>query len=160
MQEEVKEPVSMFVLFAKMFSITAKNLEKEFGEKGLKVLEDSVKEFGIERGKDIAARAKANGKENTLENYLDNYDMGRSDDFGYDTTYEKDGIHQDFHRCVFAKTWMDADEEKYGRIYCENIDPAIAKGYNENMECIHDHIMYADGHCTFCFRMKEENNKK
>ena len=60
MQEEVKEPVSMFVLFARMFSITAKNLEKEFGEKGLKALEDSVKEFGIERGKDIAARAKAN----------------------------------------------------------------------------------------------------
>ena len=43
MQEEVKEPVSMFVLFARMFSITAKNLEKEFGEKGLKVLEDSVR---------------------------------------------------------------------------------------------------------------------
>ena len=62
MQEEVKEPVSMFVLFARMFSITAKNLEKEFGEKGLKVLEDSVKEFGIERGKDIAARAKATAK--------------------------------------------------------------------------------------------------
>lgn len=159
MQEEVKETVSMFVLFAKMFSITAKNLEKEFGEKGLKVLEDSVKEFGIERGKDIAARAKANGKENTLENYLDNYDMGRSEEFGYDTVYKQDGIHQDFHRCVFAKTWMDAGEEKYGRIYCENIDPAIAEGYNENMECVHDHIMYADGHCTFCFRMKENNKK-
>ena len=108
MQEEVKEPVSTFVLFARMFSIAAKNLEKEFGEKGLKVLEDSVKEFGIDRGKDIAARAKANGKENTLENYLDNYDMGRSEEFGYDTVYKQDGIHQDFHRCVFAKTWMDA----------------------------------------------------
>ena len=114
----IKEPVSMFVLFAKMFSITAKNLEKEFGEKGLKVLEDSVKEFG------------------------------------YQTTYGKNKIHQDFTRCVFAKTWMDANEEKYGRIYCENIDPAIAAGYNQNMECIHDAIMYKDGHCTFCFRMK------
>lgn len=76
MAEEIKKPVSMFVLFAKMFSITAKNLEKEFGEKGLKVLEDSVKEFGLERGKDIAARAKANGADNTLEQYLDHYDMG------------------------------------------------------------------------------------
>lgn len=144
----------MFVLFAKMFSITAKNLEKEFGEKGLKVLEDSVKEFGIERGKDIAARAKADGVENTLEQYLDHYDMGRSEEFGYQTTYGKNEIHQDFTRCVFAKIWMDANEEKYGRIYCENIDPAIAAGYNQNMECIHDAIMYKDGHCTFCFRMK------
>lgn len=149
-----KEPVSMFVLFAKMFSITAKNLEKEFGEKGLKVLEDSVKEFGIERGKDIAARAKADGVENTLEQYLDHYDMGRSEEFGYQTTYGKNEIHQDFTRCVFAKIWMDANEEKYGRIYCENIDPAIAAGYNQNMECIHDAIMYKDGHCTFCFCMK------
>lgn len=154
MAEEIKEPVSMFVLFAKMFSITAKNLEKEFGEKGLKVLEDSVKEFGIERGKDIAARAKADGVENTLEQYLDHYDMGRSEEFGYQTTYGKNEIHQDFTRCVFAKIWMDANEEKYGRIYCENIDPAIAAGYNQNMECIHDAIMYKDGHCTFCFRMK------
>lgn len=149
-----KKTVSMFVLFAKMFSITAKNLEKEFGEKGLKVLEDSVKEFGIERGKDIAARAKADGVENTLEQYLDHYDMGRSEEFGYQTTYGKNEIHQDFTRCVFAKIWMDANEEKYGRIYCENIDPAIAAGYNQNMECIHDAIMYKDGHCTFCFRMK------
>lgn len=155
MAEEIKKPVSMFVLFAKMFSITAKNLEKEFGEKGLKVLEDSVKEFGMERGKDIAARAKADGADNTLEQYLDHYDMGRSEEFGYQTTYEPNEIHQDFTRCIFAKTWMDAGEEKYGRIYCENIDPAIAAGYNQNMECIHDHIMYADGHCTFCFRMKK-----
>ena len=102
---------------------------------------------------------KITALKNTLENYLDNYDMGRSEEFGYDTVYKQDGIHQDFHRCVFAKTWMEAGEEKYGRIYCENIDPAIAEGYNENMECVHDHIMYADGHCTFCFRMKENNKK-
>ena len=34
---------------------------------------------------------------------------------------------KDFDRCVFAQTWIDAGEEKYGRIYCENIDPAIVK---------------------------------
>ena len=75
----------------------------------------------------------------------------------YDTEYGKEEINQDFDRCVFAKTWMDAGEEKYGRIYCENIDPAICKGYNEDLECIHDHIMYKDHHCTFCFRMKKKD---
>ncbi len=136
MQEEVKEPVSMFVLFAKQFSIIAKNLEKEFGEKGLKVLEDSVKEFGYERGKDIAARAKANGLPNTLENYLDNYDMGRSNDFGYDTVYAEDGIHQDFQECVFAKTWMQARKNTAAFIAKISILPllqAITRTWNASM---------------------------
>ncbi len=145
----------MFVLFARFFSILAKNLEKEFGEKGLAVLKQSVIDWGIARGKDMANRAAKNGNKNDLEAYLPSYDMERSELFGYDTQYGKDAITQDFTRCVFAETWMKAGEDKYGRIYCENIDPAIVKGYNDQMECIHDHIMYKDGHCTFCFRMKK-----
>ena len=152
--QKMKDPVSMFVLFAQMFSITAKHLEKEFGEKGLTVLADSVQEFGRLRGNDIARRAASHGKKNTLENYLDHYDMERSELFGYTTEYKPDCICQEFTKCVFAETWMNAGEEKYGRIYCENIDPAIAYGYNEKLECQHDQIMYADKKCTFCFKMK------
>ena len=100
--QKMKEPVSMFVLFARMFSITAKNLEKEFGEKGLEVLAESVREFGIARGRDIAERAKANGEDNSLHNYLKNYDMERSELFGYKNEYTPDEIHQEFTRCVFA----------------------------------------------------------
>ena len=36
--QKMEEPVSMFVLFARFFSILAKNLEKEFGAKGLEIL--------------------------------------------------------------------------------------------------------------------------
>ena len=153
-EQKMKEPVSMFVLFAQMFSITAKHLEAEFGQRGLDVLANSVKEFGEMRGKDIARRAAARGKQNTLENYLDNYDMERSELFGYTNEYKPDCVCQEFTRCVFAETWIKAGEEKYGRIYCEHIDPAIAYGYNEDLECRHDKIMYADKKCTFCFKMK------
>lgn len=152
--QRMKDPVSMFVLFAQMFSITAKHLEKEFGQKGLDVLADSVREFGVMRGKDIASRAAACGKQNTLENYLDNYDMERSELFGYTNEYKPDCVCQEFTKCIFAETWMEAGEEKYGRIYCNNIDPAIAYGYNENLECQHEKIMYDDKKCTFCFKMK------
>lgn len=153
---KIDKPVSMFVLFAKFFSILAKNMEKEFGQKGLDILKQSVIDWGMARGKDIARRAKNSGQENTLDAYLPNYDMERSELFGYNTTYENNEIHQYFDRCVFAETWMTADEEKYGRIYCENIDPALITGFNENLECVHDHIMYKDNHCTFCFKAKEE----
>jgi len=146
----------MYVLFARMFSITARRLEEKYGQEGLDLLAECVKEFGFRRGEDIARRARARGFENTLDQYLPNYDMERSELFGYETVDQGDEIHQDFTRCVFASTWMDADEEKYGRIYCENIDPAIAAGYNKDLQCIHDKIMYKDGHCTFCFKMKKK----
>lgn len=153
--QKIEDAVSMFVLFAQMFSITAKNIEKNFGQHGLDVLAESVKEFGIKRGENIAARAAANGKGNTLTNYLDNYDMERSNLFGYTNLYGQNEINQEFTRCVFAETWIKAGEERYGRIYCENIDPAIAYGYNKNMECQHEKIMYDDNKCTFCFKMKK-----
>ena len=154
--EKVDKPVNMFVLFARFFSILAKNLEKKYGAEGLDLLKETVIEWGVARGKDIAHRAAQSGKTNDLEAYLPSYDMERSELFGAETKYTPDEIHQDFDRCVFAQTWIDAGEEKYGRIYCENIDPAIVKGYNEDMECIHDHLMYKDGHCTFCFRKKKK----
>lgn len=154
--QKMDEPVSMFELFARMFSITAKHVEKHFGQEGLDVLADAIKEFGMERGQDIARRAAAAGKPNTPENYLDHYDMERSELFGYQNDYQPEGIYQEFTDCVFANTWIKAGDERYGRIYCENIDPAIAKGYNQDMECIHDKIMYDDNKCTFCFKMKDD----
>lgn len=155
-EEKIEDAVNMYVLFAKFFSITAKQLEKDFGEAGLNSLAEAVKSFGYERGKDIATRAAAAGKENNLENYLSSYDMERSELFGYQNDIRPDAVYQVFDRCVFAETWIGEQNEKYGRIYCEHIDPAIASGYNEKMVCDHDHIMYENGECTFCFRMKEE----
>ena len=76
--QKMDEPVSMFVLFARFFSILAKNLEKEFGEKGLEILKQSVIDWGGARGKDIARRAAQRGQKNDLDAYLPNYDMERS----------------------------------------------------------------------------------
>ena len=126
--KKMQNPVSMFVLFARFFAIIARRLEERLGEEGLQIMKEAVNEWGFERGKDIARRARANGRENDLMSYLENYDMERSD-------------------------------EKYGRIYCENIDPAIAKGYNEDLVCEHDKIMYDDQKCTFCFYMREKEEK-
>ena len=154
--KRMENPVSMFVLFARMFAIVARRVEERLGEEGRQIMVDAVKEFGFERGRDIARRAAARGQDNTLEHYLENYDMERSDNFGYDNTYTKDAVYQEFSGCVFAETWMAEGQEKYGRIYCENIDPSIASGYNQDLECIHDKIMYDDHKCTFCFRMKQK----
>lgn len=45
--------------------------------------------------------------------------------------------------------------EEYGILYCQMIDPAIAKGYNPNFEVEHDKYLLKEGHCHFRFQMKD-----
>ncbi len=150
------EEVDMYVLFARMFAHITREVEQACGEKGVIAVREGVRKFGEERGRNIAERAKSHGHEATPEFYLSCYDMGRSDYFTSEDIVGKEQVEQNFTDCVFANTWMKDGDEKYGIHYCEMIDPAIAKGYNENFECIHDKHFFKDGCCHFVFKMKDK----
>jgi len=149
------DPVSMYQLFAKLFAHVAKEVSDSFGDEGKGAIKRGVKNFGEERGRDIARRAEAKGMTNDVASYLTSYDMDRSDLFECKDTYGEDQVEQLFTRCIFAEQWEKDQMEEYGYLYCEMIDPAIARGYNENLECIHDKHFFKDGVCTFCFKMKK-----
>lgn len=150
------EEVDMYVLFARMFAHITREVEQACGEEGVKAVREGVRQFGLERGRNIAARAQAMGHDVTPEFYLSCYDMGRSDFFTSEDTVSPNLVEQNFTDCVFANTWMKDGDEQYGIHYCEMIDPAIAEGYDPNFECIHDKHFFKDGCCHFCFRMKED----
>jgi len=152
--KKLTEPMSMYGLFAKMFAHLAKEVTERFGEDGREAIRAGVRNFGEERGRNIAKRAESRGLANVPANYLDNYDMERSGDFDCRNTYGQNQVNQIFTKCAFADKWLEDKMEAYGRLYCESIDPSIASGYNENMECIHDKHIFSDGVCTFCFRLK------
>lgn len=151
------EPISMYQMFAKMFALVAKEVVDEFGDKGREAVKRGVWNFGVERGKGIADRAKARGKPNNSDNYLTSYDMDRSDEFESFDTYGDGQVEQLFTKCVFASQFQKDGMEEYGILYCEMIDPAIAYGYNPNLQCIHEKHFFTHGECTFCFKMKEGN---
>lgn len=153
------EEVDMYVLFARMFAHITEQVEKKFGEEGVTAVREGVRQFGLERGKNIAQRAKSMGHEISPEFYLSCYDMGRSDYFTSDDKVSKDLVEQDFSQCVFADTWTKDGTQKYGIHYCNMIDPAIAEGYCKNFECIHDKHFFKDGCCHFVFKMKDEEKK-
>lgn len=153
---ESKDPVSWSTLFCRLFAHVAKEVVEKFGEEGEEAIRKGVWAFGVERGQNIAERARANGCKNDIESYLPNYDMARSDDFTAENKYGENQVEQLFSQCGFAEQWIADGMEKYGKLYCDMIDPAIVKGYNDNMECIHDRRIYEDGVCSFCFRMKEK----
>lgn len=152
-----QEPVSMYVMFAKMFAYMAKEVCDRFGEEGEQAVRDAVEKFGMERGADIAMRAAANGLENIPANYLNNYDMERSNDFTSEDTYGENKVEQVFTDCVFANQWTKDGMQKYGKLYCDMIDPSIARGYNKDMECIHDKHFFTHGSCTFCFKLNKKD---
>ena len=105
---------------------------------------------------DIAHRAEVMGHANDAEHYLSCYDMGRTDYFYSEDDVKSHSVEQVFTKCVFAKTWTDDGDEKYGIHYCQIIDPAIACGYNEHLKCTHDKHFFKDGQCHFLFEMQDE----
>ncbi len=152
------ENLTIYALMAKLFAQVSKAVVDQYGEKGKDVIREGVRTFGEERGRGIAQRARANGKANTIENYLTNYDMGRSDLFTYTTEYKPGEIEQNFTLCPFGQQWADDDMHEYGILYCQMIDPAIAKGYNPNFEVEHDQYILREGNCHFRFKLEEEND--
>lgn len=148
------EPVSMYHMFAKLFAHVSKSVIDRFGEDGRAAIAAGVDTFGEERGRDIARRAAAAGKANTVENYLTSYDMGRSELFVYEDVYGQGQVEQTFTQCPFADQWMQDGMEDYGIIYCEQIDPAIARGFNPELACVHDKHIFKEQVCHFCFHMR------
>ncbi|CAM4494829.1 L-2-amino-thiazoline-4-carboxylic acid hydrolase [Paenibacillus phoenicis] len=157
--DESLEPVDPYTIMAKLFAHLSKAVVDRFGEEGKDAIREGVRTFGEERGRDIARRAAAAGQPNDIHSYLPNYDMGRSDLFEYVTEYHPLEIEQNFTRCAFGDQWKKDGMEEYGILYCQMIDPAIARGYNPNFEVEHDKYLLKDGHCHFRFKMNEADNE-
>ncbi len=150
------EEVNMYVLFARIFAHITREVERACGEQGVAAVRAGVRAFGEERGRNIAARAAAQGHAPDAQHYLSCYDMGRSGFFHSCDTVRDDCVEQDFDKCVFAETWMRDGCERWGIHYCEVIDPAIARGYHAAFCCEHDKHFFKDGRCHFKFTMQPE----
>jgi len=160
-EANVRQPVSIYAVMAKVFGHVTKAVVDEFGKEGEEAIKEGVWNFGEERGKNIAKRAASAGQPNTKDNYLPYYDMGRSDLFEIETVNHPDKIEQTFTACAFGDQWQEDGMGKYGILYCQMIDPALARGYHPNFDVVHDEYTLQEGQCHFLFQMNEdkENHK-
>ncbi|MGM0899724.1 MAG: L-2-amino-thiazoline-4-carboxylic acid hydrolase [Bacillota bacterium] len=154
--EKKYENMTTYDLMAKLFAQISKPVVDRFGEKGKDIVREGVRTFGEERGRGIAQRARTNGEANTRENYLTNYDMGRSELFTYTTEYKENKIEQNFTVCPFGQRWADDNMHEYGILYCQMIDPAVARGFNPKFEVEHDKYVLREGNCHFVFKLADE----
>ncbi|GEL76763.1 L-2-amino-thiazoline-4-carboxylic acid hydrolase [Tenuibacillus multivorans] len=153
------ENETIYALMAKLFAQITKPVVDEFGNQAKDAVRDGVRTFGEERGRGIAQRARANGEDYTIDHYLTNYDMGRSDLFTFSTEYKPNEIEQNFTVCPFGQQWADDNMHEYGILYCQMIDPAVARGFNPNFEVEHDQYVLREGNCHFRFKMQDQQNK-
>ncbi|TMW71299.1 hypothetical protein FGB90_14905 [Alteribacter natronophilus] len=152
-----QDEATVYSQMAKLFGQVTKAVVDEYGEKGKDAVREGVRTFGEARGKGIAARAAHLGQDNTIENYLSNYDMARSELFDMETEHYPEVIEQTFTKCPFGQQWADDDMGEYGILYCEMIDPSIARGYNKDFEVDHDQYVLREGVCEFKFKLKKTN---
>ncbi|MFC8684974.1 L-2-amino-thiazoline-4-carboxylic acid hydrolase [Brevibacillus porteri] len=155
--ESKYKDLTIYALMAKLFAQLSKAVVDPYGDEGKDTVREGVRTFGEERGRGIAQRARVNGEKNTILNYLSNYDMGRSDLFTYTSEFKLEEIEQNFTACPFGQQWADDSMHEYGILYCEMIDPAIARGYNPKFEVEHDQYVLKQGNCHFRFKLKESD---
>jgi hypothetical protein len=153
--DESLPKITMVELFAKLFGFVAREVSDAFGEEGERALARAVRAFGQERGRGIAERARRRGLSATPENYLASYDMDRSSDFASTASLSQGELEQIFSDCAIARQFEKDGVKRLGRIYCDNIDPALAGGYNKDMECLHPEHFFDSGRCRFLFRLKD-----
>ncbi|MBA4494980.1 L-2-amino-thiazoline-4-carboxylic acid hydrolase [Paenactinomyces guangxiensis] len=151
---------TIYGLMAKLFAQISKAVSDRFGEEGKNAIREGVRTFGEERGRGIKERAAHMGEKNTIDHYLSNYDMGRSDLFEYENEFKPGVIEQTFTKCPFGQQWADDNMHEYGILYCEMIDPAVARGYNPDFEVVHDKYILREGKCHFEFKLgdSEQND--
>lgn len=148
---------NMYALSAELFAYVAEEVVKRFGEEGEQAVREGVRKFGTARGRRIRENANRAGDKPTLENYLKNYDMERSKLFDMENSFSRNRLLQSITRCPFAGRWKELGLERYGKLYCSEIDRALIKGYNSKLTMeLREHLLENDNRCCLDFYPEEE----
>jgi predicted ArsR family transcriptional regulator len=148
-----------FGLAAQLFACTAKVVLERLGpEEGEKVLKEAVEEFGLQRGRRIAERVKADGKPLTFRNWLIYGDIDTARNFSPEPAVDNNDLVVKVNNCTFSKAAEQWGLGEFADIYCRYVDYAILHGYNPDVKLEMDHHRATgNDHCVFRYIMKEAN---
>lgn len=158
---EVQDAVQRMAKFtAQLYYHLTKAMIEDFGEPAKKTISKGIRNFGLERGKNIAESAKKAGEKLTISNILKFYDMPIAAGWAPKSAAaeeEKDIYTGCTKSCVFADYWIEKGWRDIGKIYCE-VDYAIREGYNEEISYTAEkNILKGDDCCTSFTKYKNKN---
>ena len=159
-KEEIgdKYQIPGFGLAAVLFSFTARAILEELGpEKSETLLRKAIRNFGLARGRRIAAIVSGLGKPLTFKNWtiygdLDSRNFDPQPDLVNDDLVVKAG------ECTFWNAAQAFGLGDYAKVYCRYVDYAILEGYNPDVKLVlEDRHQSGKDHCLFRYIMKESN---
>jgi hypothetical protein len=115
-----------------LFALLARQEIAQFGqEAGEAAIREAVRQYGEQRGRRMAQRAVRDHQLLNLSTFLC-YGEWRSltgEGKSEMQTHGEDLINR-VKVCPWNNAWLDTDLQPYGRLYCLEIDAALARGFN------------------------------
>jgi hypothetical protein len=120
---------------ALLFACLARSIMEAAGlVKGEAVVRQAVREYGMERGRRMALRAKVNGDALTMLNYIAYGEWSASRGAMKQAIVAR-AQHAKAHvsLCPWHTAWNQKDLLPYGQLYCLEIDKALVIGFNPDL---------------------------
>lgn len=112
-----------------------KELKNIFGNKGIDIFVKAAQTYGEQRGKRMSLRALRDGYELTYLAYFA-YSEWRATPGWFDIKekIEKNTVYWECYKCPWNTTFMENEILECGICYCKEIDKAIVRGFNPDLE--------------------------
>ena len=128
-------------------------LRERHGEAGRRAFLQAARTYGEQRGKRMAMRAIADGRPLGLLEYFAYGEYGSTDVFfDVDMWGEPGVVHEKVTRCPWADVFARRGLKDCGDDYCREIDRAIVRGFNPELELETASTQHYGGCCRFYFR--------
>jgi hypothetical protein len=125
-----------------------------FGKHGDSIISKAIFEYGEGRGKRMADKALKDGRVNDLLSFL-LYGEIEWDDTGnqFKIAQRKPFFKVNARKCFWHEIWAKNEMLEIGRIYCRDIDRAIMKGFNPNLNFdVPQNMNDGAKYCVFNYR--------
>jgi hypothetical protein len=103
--------------------------------KGEQLIRKAIRRYGEERGQRMALRAKEHGKELSMVNYMIFGEWSAAP--GEIEQHLEQNNHHNMRmlvsHCPWNAAWLENDLLEYGRLYCQEIDLALLRGFNPEL---------------------------
>lgn len=139
---------------ALLFAWIARELVQRVGEKtGQSAVVKWVRRYGEERGRRMALRASASGDPLTVANYFvyGEWEAGEGEmEQGFTETSPHAKVL--ISKCPWFGAWEANGLVSFGRLYCQEIDGALLKGFNPALRIdVHGTLSNGATACEFVF---------
>jgi hypothetical protein len=121
---------------AVLFALLARGVQVHFGDElGEVVIRRAVRRYGEQRGRRMRLRAQRDGEPLTMLNYMAYSEWrGRERESEQKMSKTTPDAYSYVDRCPWNEAWVESNLLRYGRLYCQEIDPALVRGFNPQLK--------------------------